>query len=288
MEPLNPDVRFYLSEILNAFGLEDAASELSAPVPAWLAGRPLKLPALDIPAPEGDFETSFVAINKLFAGKSNVRSVVLLDRMCRKFPDNSRSFAGYAIALEKLGAYKAAAAQAAKNMALCKTPERKAAAAAYIADLEHRPQLKYTSSADKPLKGRYLAFLGGSLNRADGGTTYSFSSRAGKFISERLDVSVNAALSGGNNDSRYNGITLGVASRYNEPLNFVPLNGTLAAKMERVPAVDNTFTFLISPGLSYFMPDSSVDLYFDIAFAGPYKKSVTMSLGYTMYFGGSK
>lgn len=194
MEPLDPDVRFYLSEIFHSFGLEDAASELSAPVPAWLAGKPLRLPSLDIPAPEGDFDASFVAINKLFAGKSNVRSAVLLDRMCRKFPDNSRSFARYAIALEKLGAYKAAAAQAAKNMALCKTPERKAVAAAYIADLGHRPPLRYTSSAEQPLTGRYLAFLGGSLNRADGGTAYSFSSRVGKFVSDRLDVSVNAAL----------------------------------------------------------------------------------------------
>ena len=54
-EPLNPEVRFYLSEILNAFGLADASAEFLVPVPAWLK-TPLKLPALDIAAPSGDFE----------------------------------------------------------------------------------------------------------------------------------------------------------------------------------------------------------------------------------------
>ena len=67
-EPLNPEVRFYLSEIFNAFGLEDASSELGAPVPAWLK-VPLKMPALDIAAPEGDFEKASSIINLLMAQK---------------------------------------------------------------------------------------------------------------------------------------------------------------------------------------------------------------------------
>lgn len=282
--PLDPEVRFYLSEILNVFGLEDASVEFAVPVPAWLK-TPLILPGLDIVAPEGNFEAIVRSVELLMAQRRNAQSAVLLNRLCRKLPDNSRCYAGYAIALEKLGAYKAAAAQARKNQELSKTAERKAAAASYAAALWKRPPLKFSTTIEQPLKGRYLAFMGGSFNRADGGSTYSFNSRAGKFISDRIDVSANAALNGGNPVSAYNGLTLGVTGRYNAPLGFAPLSSTLAARIERVPAPDKNLAFLLSPGLSYFMRDSSIDLFWDLALSGPYGGSVTMSLGYTIYFG---
>ena len=195
---------------------------------------------------------------------------------------------GYALALERLGAYKAAAAEAAKNLSLYKDLEPQAITKAFIDDLNKRPPLKL-SSADKPtLKGRYLLFTGGSLNRADERTLYAFSTRVGKFLSERIDVSANAAINGGNALSDYNGLTLGAVGRYNTPLSLAPLNLTLAAKGERVPAPDKNFTFLLSPGLSYFLRDSSIDMFFDVAMTGPYSGSVTLSLGYTIYFGGGK
>lgn len=287
-EPLNPEVRFYLSEILNTFGLEAASDELSAPVPVWLK-TPLKLPSLEISAPEGDFEQTSASINILMPQKRYAQSVVLFDRLCRRLVDNARCYAGYAIALERLGAYKAAAVQARKNLELSQSPERKSIAADYVSDLEKRPPLKYSSALPKkPLKGRWLAFLGGSLDRADDNTTYAFSSRAGKFLSERLDIAANAALSGGNPVRDYNGLTIGFSARYNEPLSFAPVNGTLALKIERIPAPDKNLAFIISPGLSYFLKDSSVDLFWDVALAGTYSGSVTMSLGYTIYFGGGK
>jgi len=77
-------------------------------------------------------------------------------------------------------------------------------------------------------------------------------------------------------------------ARFNQPLLFAPLNGTLAAKIERVPAPDKNLTLLLSPGVSYFMRDSSIDLFWDLALAGKYSGSVTMSLGYTIYLGGGK
>jgi len=287
-EPLNPEVRFYLSEILNAFGLKTASDELSAPVPAWLKS-PLKLPALDVGPPAGEFEPASASINVLMAQKRYAQSAVLFDRLCKRLADNARCYAGYAIALERLGAYKAAAGQARKNLELSRTSERKSAAAAYIANLEKRPSLKYSSVLPgKPLKGRWLAFMGGSLDRSDDNTTYAFSGRAGKFLGERLDIAANAALNGGNPVADYNGLTLGVSARYNEPLSFAPLNGTLAAKIERIPAPDKNLAFVISPGMSYFLKDSSVDLFWDLALAGKYSGSVTMSLGYTIYFGGGK
>lgn len=226
-EPLDPDVRFYLSEVLNAAGLEDASSEISAPVPAWLK-TPLKLSPLEVPAPDGDFEKASAGINVLMAQKRYAESAVLYDRLCKKVPGNARCRAGYAISLEKLGAYKTAAAEAKKDLELSPSPEHKAVAGAYISDLEKRLPLKYT--AEKPtLKGRYLAYLGGGVTRSDGRNTSSFSGRLGRFLSERLDVSANAALSGGNPDHDYNGLTLGLSGRYNKPLVFAPLNWTLAA-----------------------------------------------------------
>ncbi|OGR66560.1 MAG: hypothetical protein A2X31_04365 [Elusimicrobia bacterium GWB2_63_22] len=287
-EPLQPEIRFYLSEIFNAAGLEDASTELSAPVPAWLKGKSLKLPELDVPAPPDDFETAAASLNMLTAQKRYAQAAVQYDRLCKTHPAEPRCHVGYALALERLGAYKAAAAEAAKNLSLYKDLEPQAITKAFIDDLNKRPPLKL-SSADKPtLKGRYLLFTGGSLNRADERTLYAFSTRVGKFLSERIDVSANAAINGGNALSDYNGLTLGAVGRYNTPLSLAPLNLTLAAKGERVPAPDKNFTFLLSPGLSYFLRDSSIDMFFDVAMTGPYSGSVTLSLGYTIYFGGGK
>ncbi len=286
-EPLNSDVRFYLSEILNAFGLEDASSELGAPAPAWLK-VPAKLPNLDIPAPPSEETAAVAAVDALMEQRRYAQSAVLLDRLCRQRPDNARYRIGYTMALDKLGAYRAAAAQARRNMELSLTPDRKAAAAAYAGVLEKRPSLKYHSTPVNTLKGRYLAYFGGSLNRADGRATYSVNSRLGRFLSERLDVSMNAGLNNINADDDYNGLTLGAAARYNTPLPFTPVNATLAAKAERIPAPDKNLTLLISPGLAYFIGEGSLDWYADIALSGTYSGSVTMSMGYTIYFGGGK
>ena len=286
-EPLNPEVRFYLAELLNAAGLEDASAEQAAPVPAWLKGKPLKLPALAIQAPDGDIDKASAAINVLMAQKRYAESAVLYDRLVKKLPDNARAHAGYAISLEKLGAYKSAAAEAKKDLELTPSPEHKPVAAAYIADLEKTPPLKFT--AEKlALKGRYLAFLGGNITRSNGGSTTALNGRLGRFISERVDVSANAALNGGNANHDYNGFTLGVSGRYNEPLDFLPLNWTFATKLERVPAPDHNTTFLLSPGLSYFTASGSLDMYMDFALSGAFHGSRTLSLGYTVYFGGGK
>jgi len=287
-EPLHPEIRFCLSEIFNAAGLESASDDISAAAPAWLKGKQIKLPKLGVPAPAGDFEAAAASINMLMAQRRYAQAAVQYDRLCEGNQAEPRCHVGYALALERLGAYKAAAAEASKNLALYKDPEPQAITKAFIDDLARRPPLKL-SSVDKPtLKGRYLLFTGGSLNRADDRTLYSFSTRVGKFLSERIDVSASAAINGGNELSDYNGLTLGAVGRYNTPLSFVPLNLTLAAKGERVPAPEKNFTFLLSPGLSYFIKDSSIDLFFDVAINGPYSGSVTMSLGYTIYFGVGK
>ncbi len=285
-EPMNPESRFYLGEVLNACGLEDAASEESAPVPAWL-GKPLKLPALELHLPEGDFDKASSDIDALMRQKRYVESAVLYDRLCKKYSSEARCHAGYAISLEKMGAYRAAAAEAKKDLALTQAEGHVEVAQAYITDMESRAPLKFTPEK-VTLKGRYLAYLGGNITRSDGNSTTSVNARLGRFISERVDVSLNAGFSGGNVYEDYNGLTLGVSGRYNEPLNFLPLNWTMSCKLERVPAPDSNTTVLVSPGLSYFTPSGSLDMYLDFALAGSFKGSRTLSLGYTIYFGGGK
>jgi hypothetical protein len=283
---LDPEVRFYLAELLNAAGLEDASSEQGAPVPAWL-GAPLKLPPLALPLPGGDFEEASAAINLLMAQKRYAAAAVLYDRLCEKTPGVARCHAGRAVTLEKLGAYRSAAAAAKEELALTSSPARRAVIETYLADLAARPPLDY-KPREPSLKGRYLAYLGGAVSRSGGGTVTSLRGRLGRFLSERVDVSANIGFTGGNDNDDYNGLTLGVGGRYNRPLGRLPLHATAAVRLERAPSPEDEFTALVSPGLSYFTPSGSLDLYLDFALSGPYGGGTTLSLGYTVYFGGRK
>lgn len=283
---LDPEVRFYLAELLNAAGLENASAEQGAPVPAWL-GAPLKLPPLALPLPGGDFDEASAAINLLMAQKRYAAAAVLYDGLCEKMPGAARCHAGRAVTLEKLGAYRSAAAAAREELALTSAPERRTVIETYLADLSARPPLDY-KPVKPSLKGRYLAYLGGAVSRSGGGTVTSLRGRLGRFLTERVDVSANIGFTGGNDNDDYNGLTLGVGGRYNRPLGRLPLHATAAARLERAPSPEDEFTALLSPGLSYFTASGSLDLYLDFALSGPYGGGTTLSLGYTVYFGGRK
>jgi hypothetical protein len=123
----------------------------------------------------------------LMAQRRYAQATVQYDRLCKANQAEPRCHVGYALALERLGAYKTAAAEAAKNLSLYKAPEPQAITKAFIDDLNKRPPLKLSSAGKPALKGRYLLFTGGSLNRADERTLYSFSTRVGKFLSERIE-----------------------------------------------------------------------------------------------------
>lgn len=286
LDPLNSEVRFYLSGVLSAFGLDDAGAEQRCAAPRWLK-KPPAPPALDISLPEGGAEKRFSYINLLMVQRRYAQSAVLLDRLCRAMPDSARCWSGYGIALEKLGAYKSAAAALAEDVKLTKSEEHRKDAETLRAELLKRQPPQYGSAASKALKGRYLAYLGGNFNRNEFMTTYSLSGRAGKFLSNRVDLALNGGFSMGNSYGDYNGLTLGLSGRYNVPLPLaLPLNGTLAVKLERVPSPEKTSTLILSPGISYFMSAGSVDVFWDLALSGAYKGSSTFSAGYTVYFGG--
>ena len=284
-QPLNPDVRFYLSAVLSAAGLNDAAAEQHAVAPAWLKNPP-PLSGLVIPAAPGELETQFAYINQLMAQRRYVQAVIMFDSLCKANPRVARCWAGYAISLEKTGAYKAAARAVAADMALTDSTEHRTMAAEYKAQLEKQPPLEY-NSLKLSLKGRYLAYVGGGLNSSSGQDIYNINTRVGKFLNDRFDASVTAGLSGGYATQDYNGISLGISGRYNTPLPIaMPLNATLATKIERIPQPSDSIALVLSPGLSYFMDAGSIDLFWDLAVAGTYKGSSTFSIGYTVYFGG--
>ena len=281
--PYDCRVRFYLSGLLSAFGVP-AGAEISGCLPAWLK-EPLKLPALEIKPGLAGPEELFDRTGLLMAQKRYAEAAVLFAANCGKEADNRRCYGGYAIALEKLGAYKAAAAAVEKDISLSSGEEHKKPAETYKEELLARPSPVYgEGSPKKRLKGRYLAYLGGSVTHFGSSTLYNLNSRAGKFITEKLDVSADFGWSGGNEDPDYNGFTLGLTARGNASLGHSAFSVTLAGKAERIPAPEDNFSFIISPGLSYFTGGGSVDVYLDLPLSGAYEGSPVVSAGYTVYF----
>ena len=139
------------------------------------------------------------------------------------------------------------------------------------------------------LKGRYLSFFGGSVNHTAEDTVINLNARAGKFLTNRIDAAVNLGLISGYDASDYNGLTFGVSGRYLHPLPIdAPMSATLGARLQYLPAPSDQTSLFLAPGLSYFLPSGSVDLTLDWALSGAIKGTKTLSLGYTVYFGGRR
>ena len=67
----------------------------------------------------------------------------------------------------------------------------------------------------------------------------------------------------------------------------MPLNFTAGTRLEYQPGPANNLAFVLSPGLSYVLANGALDFYLDFSLTGPNKGSQTLSLGYTVYFGGA-
>ncbi|MEA3307205.1 MAG: hypothetical protein U9Q34_05430, partial [Elusimicrobiota bacterium] len=281
----NTDVLFFGSKILNAFELKEVALELEQRAPSWFSEEYPSLPIVNYGRGVANLKGETAINNILMSQKRYVTAVVRFSKLIEKYPLEPSVWQGYAIALEKLGAYKSSIKAVEQYIALEINEESRKIGANYKEMLKKRLPIKPTE-AKLNLKGRYLVYAGGGFNHFENDTVYNLNFRAGKYLANYLDASMSCGYRGGYDDSDYNGLSLGAVGRFNFglPVNE-PVNFTLAGKMERVPAPDESFTFLISPGFSYFLEDSSVDLYFDMAFAGAYKGSTTLSVGYTVYFG---
>ncbi|MGQ0645383.1 MAG: hypothetical protein ACT4O3_07820, partial [Elusimicrobiota bacterium] len=172
--------------------------------------------------------------------------------------------------------------------------EDRAAYEAHKAELESRTlsppgPAGPARKANLALKGRYLAFLGGNVNRTSQSTVSSVNGRLGKFFTDRVDASLTAGYTAGNLPKKYRGASFGLASRYHQPLPVpAPLNATFGARLEYQPRPSQKTSFVLSPGLSWVQETGSLDLYYEYGVSGRLKKSKTISLGYTVYFGGSR
>ncbi|MEK6628673.1 MAG: tetratricopeptide repeat protein [Bdellovibrionota bacterium] len=293
IDKTDAEVLYYTSSVLASLGLPEAASEISRPAPDWIAKNE-KLPS----------ELTRRNLAKTFREDINIGTGFLMQRryasavdhyhqMTKKYPREHHAWAGYAISLESIGAYKAAARAVAKDIELSKNTDEKTRAlqASYKQELEVRPAVEtpQKTKANEMLKGRYLVFFGGSVNNTSTNTIINLNGRAGKFLTNQIDAAINAGLISGYSASDYNGVTLGVSARYLTPLPVeAPLSFAGGARVQYTPGPSDQTTIYISPGLSYFLPNGSLDLTLDFGLAGPLKDTKTISVGYTMYLGGAK
>lgn len=281
--PFDCRIRFYLSEILKAFNAEETEVSGECKRPLWLK-EDLKLPSLTLRYNFNSFNNFFRDASLLMSQKRYAEAAALFASAPEKFRGHWAFWSGWAITLDKLGAYKSAAEKVEKDILLSENPEGRKTARKYSDSLLRKPPVDFTKKAKKSLKGRYLAYFGGNITGSGGATVYNLNTRFGKFISERIDLSANLGYTGGYDLSDYNGITIGAIARYNAPLKHTPFNVTLAGKIERVPAETDNLSAIISPGLSWFTDKGSFDIYLDISLSGPYSGSPVFSMGYTVYF----
>lgn len=292
LDATNDEVLFHASKVLAAAGLADAAQEISRPAPGWLGGPGPEIAKLDRPE-TGAFKEELRSAANLMGQRRFASAVERFSRITRKHPGERLGWSGYAIVLEKIGAYQAAGRAVGRDIELSKQAEEETQAlmAEHKQELESRPKLVRVppQKANDYLKGRYLSFFGGNLVRTPDETVINLNGRVGKFLTNRVDAGVSAGLVTGHDDSDYNGLSLGVFGRYHKPLPVsFPLNATAGARLEYVPAPSDNSSLTLSPGLSYFLKGGSVDLILDFAVSGPFKGTKTLSVGYSVYFGGGR
>ncbi|MEK7747092.1 MAG: hypothetical protein AAB576_10525, partial [Elusimicrobiota bacterium] len=114
----NPEVLYYASSALGVLGLADAAEELSRPEPAWLSGERVEAPKVESKAVRKDPAPDLEEARTLLEGERYLAAAVRFDEITRKRPEEALGWAGYAVALERIGAYRTAAAAAREDIRL--------------------------------------------------------------------------------------------------------------------------------------------------------------------------
>ena len=287
-----PRFVYFAAAVLSSAGLAEAGAELGRPTPSWLDGKAVPLKAAGDERPLGRFKAEFSVAKQLLEKGRYFSAAYRFHRLTRTFPDEPLAWTGYAIALEKIGAYKTASQAVAKDAALDKGLQ---ASARKLLE-EHQAELAARAplgpvKEQKPnemLKGRYLCYVGGNYTHNDADTALNINARAGKYLTDHIDAALNAGLTSSHSNSSLNGADLGASVRYQQPLPVdEPVSATLAGRVAYQPsATGDKTSLLVSPGLSYFVGIGSLDFYIDLALSGPLKNTQTFSLGYTAYFGG--
>lgn len=287
----SPEVLFYASSVFKAFGLRQAAQELFRPQPGWLAGGAPEMAKLELPA--GEYKELLAAANLFISQRRFASAAAYFAAIVKAYPAVQLPWEGYAIVLEKLGAFKTAAKAVGRDIKLGKNedPETVELRAAHKAELETRPPVTPAPAKklNEMLKGRYLSFFGLSYSHTETDSLLNLRTRLGKFFTNNFDAGASLGFTSGYEDGDYNGLSYGVSGRYNKPLpGRMPLNLTAGMRLDYQPGPEDKFAVVLTPGLSYVLANGAIDLYLDFSLTGPAKGTQTMSLGYTIYFGGAR
>jgi|GEM_PF-1513813 len=290
LDAADNEVLYVSSVLFAALGYRSVAEELARPAPDWIAGAKIVAPGSrvdsrvarsDVFAVESDFKEDLLAANGLLLQARYATAVDRLARLTSRNPKEPMSWGAYSLALEKLGAFKAAAQAAGQEIAMATDldGDTRTLLTARQAELStHEPIARF--KPNEALQGTYTAYAGGGFSRGGGSTSYAFNAQAGKFVDDHVNVSLATGF------SKSSKFSLGISGRYHEPLpGAVPMNLTAGAKVDYVSS-PSTFGFLLSPGASYFIRESSLDATLDIGILGAQKGVITFSLGYTFYFRG--
>lgn len=289
------EVNYLASEVFRIGGQSDIAAELAleGSRPAWLPdGFSPPAAAKEVRGLPGFDEETAIA-NSLLLQNRYYTAAARYQRIVEVYPNEPLGYAGFAVALEKIGAYRKAARAVARSLELQKgklSPEEEQIYELHRQELEQRtqeppPVERWPRRANLALKGRYLAFVGGNLHRSSQNTVSSLDARLGKFFTNRVEGSVTAGYTGGNIPKDYRGASFGLAGRYHQPLPVpAPVNATLGTRLEYLPRPSAKTSVVLSPGLSWVRESGSFDIFYEYGVSGPLKKTKTVSVGYTVYF----
>ncbi|MEF3280664.1 MAG: tetratricopeptide repeat protein [Elusimicrobiota bacterium] len=291
------DTRYFMSKIFSAVSLNDVATEIipHSYTPSWLINEA----TLNKLSHERQLSESFMEaldIAEGFMRQSRYASAIdAFGRIIKKWPDEYMGYSGYAIALEKIGAYKTASKAVEMAVLLMKKNGKPINIirkfSEYGEELKNKPPLveKKLKDINMALKGKYFAFAGGNFTHTETDSVFNINTRLGKFITNNFDLSLNLGFTTGYEISDYNGLSIGVSGRLNKPITqYSPIRLTAAARLALEPSPEDNFSFILSPGLSYFTPSGSIDVFVDFNLTGPYKGTQVLSIGYTTYFGGGR
>jgi hypothetical protein len=221
---------------------------------------------------------------------TKARFISACDRFARitaVYPKEPLGWSGYAIALEKIGAYKTSAKAVA--MELKTDTKMDAGERGMLAEhekdlLENPPVTK--KKLNESLKGRYTAFAGGSLNGGNGASSiYSFGGQVGKFFTNNLNISLDCSF------SSVTHLTTGLGERWFIPLPIpaaISLTAGSRVEYDSTPTTGNgNIGLIVSPGLSFFIGNGSFDIFVDFGVAGAQQGTETFNMGYTFFVGGT-
>jgi len=296
----NPDARYYAAQVYALMGYDQLSTGLwekadMATAPSWVSS---KAPVFaqkykeKLPAPGSisrvEFVTGFKLANRLTAQNYHLQSIGLFEEIIHQYPEEYLPYVGYSIALEKAGlAEKSAKAIETALLKVGNRPEaqeKKQFLVQRLASIDRKINTpEQTTSPKGGSEGtnfKMLAYAGGMFT-----TGYSsFNMRAGYFMGESSNVSIDLGLLSANQTTR---ASIGMAAYFRRKI-LVYGSGITGSFGKDFSA----FYFKFSAGPSFMnqKKTASYDLFWDLNLSASKKNPSTFgfSIGRSVYFGKRK